>query len=113
MHKNTPIFRKGISSPGSTGIEDLKVYAVARLMFGDLLPNIQVSWVKLGFKFAQVCLTAGANDLGGTLGEENISKSAGATYGVRTDPQNFQRVIRDMGRIPAERDTLYRNIRVV
>jgi FO synthase subunit 2 len=113
MHLNTPIYRKGISSPGSTGIEDLKVYAVSRLMFGELLPNIQVSWVKLGFKFAQVCLTAGANDLGGTLGEENISKSAGAKYGVRTNPQNFQRVIRNMGRIPALRDTLYRNIRVV
>jgi len=113
MHKNTPIYREGISSPGSTGIEDLKVYAVSRLMFGELLPNIQVSWVKLGFKFAQVCLTAGANDLGGTLGEENISKSAGAEHGVKTDPQNFQRVIRNMGRTPAERDTLYKNIRVV
>ncbi len=110
MHKNTPIYRKGISNPGSTGIEDLKVYAVSRLMFGDILPNIQVSWVKLGFKFAQICLTAGANDLGGTLGEENISKSAGAEHGVQTDPQNFQRIIRNMGRIPAERDTLYKNI---
>lgn len=113
MHKNTPIYKKGISNPGSTGIEDLKVYSVSRLMFGDLLKNIQVSWVKLGFKFAQVCLSAGANDLGGTLGEENISKSAGAEHGVRTDPQNFQRIIRNMGRTPAERDTLYKNIRVV
>jgi FO synthase subunit 2 len=51
MHKNTPIYCEGLASPGSTGIEDLKVYAVSRLMFGDLLPNIQVSWVKLGFKF--------------------------------------------------------------
>ena len=74
------------------------------------MPNIQVSWVKLGFKFAQVCLGAGANDLGGTLGEENISKSAGAQHGVRTNPENFQRIIRNMGRIPAERDTLYKNI---
>jgi len=113
MHKNTPIYREGISTPGSTGIEDLKVYAVSRLMFGNLLPNIQVSWVKLGFKFAQVCLTAGANDLGGTLGEENISKSAGAEFGVQTDPQNFQKVIRNMGRVPAERDTLYKDIRIV
>ena len=102
-----------LASPGSTGIEDLKVYAVSRLMFGDLLPNIQVSWVKLGFKFAQICLSAGANDLGGTLGEENISKSAGAKHGVQTDPQNFQRIIRNMGRIPAERDTLYNDIRLV
>jgi len=113
MHENTPIYRKGISSPGSTGIEDLKVYAVARLMFGDLIPNIQVSWVKLGFKFAQVCLTAGANDLGGTLGEENISKSAGAKHGVRTNPETFQRIIKNMGRIPAERDTLYRHVEPV
>jgi len=113
MHENTPIYRKGISSPGSTGIEDLKVYAVARLMFGDLIPNIQVSWVKLGFKFAQVCLTAGANDLGGTLGEENISKSAGAKHGVRTNPETFQRIIKNMGRIPAERDTLYRQVEPV
>jgi len=113
MHQNTPIYNEGISSPGSTGIEDLKVYAVARLMFGDLIKNIQVSWVKLGFKFAQVCLTAGANDLGGTLGEENISKSAGAKYGVRTTPENFQRIIRNMGRIPADRDTLYKNIRII
>ena len=111
MHRLTPIFQKGISNPGSTGIEDLKVYAVARLMFGDLIKNIQVSWVKLGFKFAQVCLTAGANDLGGTLGEENISKSAGAEHGVQTTPSNFQRVIKNLGRTPAERDTLYKNIK--
>lgn len=111
MHRLTPLYKEGISKAGSTGIEDLKVYAVARLMFGDVLKNIQVSWVKLGFKFAQVCLTAGANDLGGTLGEENISKSAGAEHGVQTTPENFQRIIRNMGRTPAERDTLYRKIR--
>ena len=110
MHRLTPLYKEGISKAGSTGIEDLKVYAVARLMFGNILKNIQVSWVKLGFKFAQVCLTAGANDLGGTLGEENISKSAGAEHGVQTTPENFQRIIRNMGRIPAERDTLYQNI---
>jgi FO synthase subunit 2 len=113
MHRLTPIYQQGISNPGSTGIEDLKVYAVARLMFGDLIKNIQVSWVKLGFKFAQVCLTAGANDLGGTLGEENISKSAGAEHGVQTTPSNFQRVIKNLGRTPAERDTLYKNIKFI
>jgi len=113
MHRLTPIYQEGISKAGSTGIEDLKVYAVARLMFGDILRNIQVSWVKLGFKFAQVCLTAGANDLGGTLGEENISKSAGAEHGVQTTPENFQRIIKNMGRVPAERDTLYKKIKVI
>ena len=113
MHWQTTLFKEGISRAGSTGLEDLKVYAVARLMFRDLLPNIQVSWVKLGFKLSQVCLTAGANDLGGTLGEENISKSAGSEHGVQTTPENFQRIIKDMGRIPAERDTLYKNIKLV
>ena len=110
MHQNAPIYRQGISSPGTTGTEDLKLYAVSRLMFGDLIPNIQVSWVKLGFKFAQVCLTAGCNDMGGTLGEENISRSAGAQHGVYTPPEHLQYIIRDLGRIPAERDTLYKNI---
>ncbi|HMK53327.1 MAG TPA: 5-amino-6-(D-ribitylamino)uracil--L-tyrosine 4-hydroxyphenyl transferase CofH [Methanobacteriaceae archaeon] len=108
MHQNAPIYQQGLSSPGTTGTEDLKVYAVSRLMFGDLLPNIQASWVKLGFKFAQVCLTAGANDLGGTLGEENISRSAGAQYGVYTPPDHLRRIIKDLGRVPAERDTLYK-----
>jgi len=111
MHYNAPLYKQGISLPGTTGTEDLKLYAVARLMFGDLLKNIQASWVKLGFKFAQVCLTAGCNDLGGTLGEENISRSAGAQHGVYTPPEELQRIIRDLDRIPAERDTLYKSIK--
>lgn len=113
MHQNAPLFRKGIASPGTTGLEDMKLYAVARLMFRDLIRNIQVSWVKLGFKFAQLCLTAGANDLGGTLGEENISRSAGAKHGVYTPPSNLERIINDAGRIPAQRDTLYQNIQLI
>ena len=113
MHKNAPIFKQGISNAGTTGAEDLKLYAVSRLMFRDLLKNIQVSWVKLGFKFAQICLMAGANDLGGTLGEENISRSAGAAHGVYTPPSELKRVIMDIGRIPAERNTLYTEINVL
>ncbi|WP_414468522.1 5-amino-6-(D-ribitylamino)uracil--L-tyrosine 4-hydroxyphenyl transferase CofH [Methanobacterium sp. ACI-7] len=111
MHKNAPIFKQGISKAGTTGSEDLKLYAVSRLMFRDLIKNIQVSWVKLGFKFAQMCLMAGTNDLGGTLGEENISRSAGAAHGVYTPPKELERVIRDIGRIPAERNTLYTEIK--
>jgi FO synthase subunit 2 len=110
MHKNAPIFRSGISSPGTTGADDLRLYAVSRLMFGDLLKNIQASWVKLGFKFAQFCLMSGANDLGGTLGEESISKSAGASYGESTHPSELERAIKDIGRIPARRNTLYTEI---
>lgn len=111
MHQKAPIYKKGISNPGTSGAEDLKLYAVSRLMFRDLIKNIQVSWVKLGFKFAQICLMAGANDLGGTLGEENISRSAGARHGVYTPPAQLQNTIRDLGRIPAERNTLYSQIK--
>lgn len=113
MHKNAPIFKQGISNAGTTGAEDLKLYAVSRLMFRDLIKNIQVSWVKLGFKFAQICLMAGTNDLGGTLGEENISRSAGASHGVYTPPSELERTIKDIGRIPAERNTLYSEINVI
>ena len=113
MHKKAPIFKQGISRAGTTGTEDLKLYAISRLMFRDLIKNIQVSWVKLGFKFAQICLMAGTNDLGGTLGEENISRSAGAEYGVYTPPNELKRVIKDIGRIPAERNTLYTEINPV
>ncbi|MCL2687277.1 MAG: 5-amino-6-(D-ribitylamino)uracil--L-tyrosine 4-hydroxyphenyl transferase CofH [Methanobrevibacter sp.] len=113
MHKNAPIYKKGIAKAGATGSQDLKIYAISRLMFQDILPNIQVSWVKLGFKFAQTGLLAGANDIGGTLGEENISKSAGASYGVRTEFKTLKDIITDIGRTPAIRDTLYENIKEV
>ena len=66
MHEYSPIFLEGQRNLGASGTEDLKLYAVSRLMLRDLIPNIQVSWVKMGFRFAQVVLTAGANDLGGT-----------------------------------------------
>ena len=113
MHQNTPIYCEGLASPGSTGIEDLKVYAVSRLMFGDLLPNIQVSWVKLGFKFAQICLTAGANDLEAHLEKRIYLNLQGLNMVYKPIHKTFRGVIRNMGRIPAERDTLYKNIRLV
>ncbi len=110
MHKNAPIYKEGIAKPGATGIEDLKLFAVSRLMFRDLIKNIQVSWVKLGLKFAQICLMAGANDLGGTLGEENISRAAGAVHGSYISPSKLEGMIRNLGRIPAKRDTLYKHL---
>ena len=76
IHYNTPIFRAGIARPGVTGREDLLIYAVGRLYL-DNIPNIQVSWVKLGTKFAQIALICGANDLGGTLIDENITRTQG------------------------------------
>ena len=83
------------------------MHAVARIMLGRAIPNIQVSWVKLGPELAQMLLSAGANDFGGTLHNESISRSAGAETGEYMAPAEFERLILDMGRVPAERDTLY------
>ncbi|MGZ4924523.1 MAG: CofH family radical SAM protein, partial [Halobacteriota archaeon] len=107
IHYNTPIYRAGIARPGATGREDLLIYAVGRLYL-DNIPNIQVSWVKLGTKFAQIALICGANDLGGTLIDENITRTAGGTFGQSLAPTDFVRIITDLGRIPRVRDTLYR-----
>jgi len=107
IHSNTPLYKNGQARPGATGFEDLKIHAISRLMLSGYIRNIQASWVKLGPKVAQMCLAAGANDLGGTLMEENISRTAGATSGEVLDPVAMMRIIRDMGRIPAQRNTTY------
>jgi FO synthase subunit 2 len=95
-------------SMGASGIDDLRMYALARIVFGRDIPNLQASWVKLGVKLAQVALWCGANDLGGTLMEENISRSAGAKSGEYLSKQALQTVIRAAGRTPRERTTLYK-----
>jgi FO synthase subunit 2 len=87
--------------------EDLKLHALARVILFPYIRNIQVSWVKLGRKMAQSALNFGANDLGGTLMEENISKSAGASNGEYMAPEEFESLIRGIDRIPQQRDTLY------
>ncbi len=97
----------GKISKGSSGFEDLLVIAVARILLYPEIKNIQASWVKLGIKLAQAALHAGANDLGGTLMEENISKAAGATSGEKLTPEELEEIIRVAGRIPRKRDTLY------
>ena len=91
----------------SYGMEDLKLFSVARLFFNNYIDNIQCSWVKLGPKLAQVSLNYGVNDFSGTLLEENISKSAGATYGEYLPPNEIIEIIRMAGKKPAQRDTLY------
>ncbi len=93
--------------PGPSGIEVVKMHAIARLMLGAAIPNIQASWVKEGPKLAQYLLTVGANDMGGTLMNESISTSAGAQYGQLAPPRELRRLIRDAGRVPAERKTNY------
>ncbi|RLI31723.1 7,8-didemethyl-8-hydroxy-5-deazariboflavin synthase subunit CofH [Candidatus Bathyarchaeota archaeon] len=111
VHWKTPLYLKGKVKAGATGVEDLKVYAISRLFFNGVIDNIQVSWVKLGAKFAQIALTAGANDFGGTLMEENISRSAGATAGENMPMDEIIRLIRNLGRVPAQRTTTYKILR--
>ena len=81
-------------------------------MLAGSINNIQVSWVKLDRKLSQLCLQAGANDYGGTLMEENISREAGATAGQYTSPEDFETIIREIGRIPAERNTTYTRLKI-
>ena len=107
MHEYSPIFLEGQQNLGATGTEDLKLYAVARLMLKDLIPNIQVSWVKMGFRFAQVSLTAGANDLGGTLGGDELSEASGAPDGVEASIDTLSNMVRDLGRNPIGRNSKY------
>ncbi len=93
---------------GATGCEVLVVHALARVVLGQTFRNIQASWVKEGPRLAQILLDCGANDLGGTLLAENISTAAGSKHGEFQPPRELNRLIRDAGRLPARRDTLYR-----
>ncbi|BBL67058.1 5-amino-6-(D-ribitylamino)uracil--L-tyrosine 4-hydroxyphenyl transferase CofH [Methanoculleus chikugoensis] len=106
IHKNTPLYRAGQASPGATGREDLLLVAVARL-FLDNFDHIQASWVKVGTKMAQLGLLAGADDLGGTLFEESISREAGARDTDYLDPAEMQRIAGDLGRVLRRRTTIY------
>jgi 7,8-didemethyl-8-hydroxy-5-deazariboflavin synthase CofH subunit len=112
VHQNTRLFQQGLARTGPTVAENLKVHALARLLLAGSIHNIQVSWVKLGRRLSQLCLQAGANDYGGTLMEENISREAGATAGQYTSPEDFQSLILEIGRIPAERNTTYSRIQI-
>jgi len=107
IHQNTPLFRAGRTQAGATGREDILLHAVSRL-FLDNFDHIQVSWVKLGIKLAQLCLLAGGDDLGGTMYEERISKGAGARDTDYLDPEEMERVAADLGRSLVRRTTLYR-----
>ena len=109
IHHHTPLYRQGKARAGATGREDILMHAVSRL-FLDNLRHIQVSWVKLGQKMAQLLLLAGADDLGGTVYEESISKSAGAAATDFLDPLVMQRMAEDLGRNLRERNTLYQMI---
>ena len=115
IHSEAPMYAKRLVAgvrPGATGVEVVKLHALARLMLGDALRNIQSSWVKEGPKLAQLLLDTGANDLGGTLINESISTAAGAQHGQLVGPAELRRLVRDAGRLPAQRDTLYAIVQI-
>ena len=107
IHDNTLLFAQGLARAGATLEEHLKVHALARVMLAGSINHIQVSWVKLGREVSQLALLAGADDYGGTLFEENISRLAGATAGQYISTAEFQERILELGRIPAQRNTVY------
>jgi FO synthase len=107
VHQNAPIYLAGRARPGPTIVENLRMHAVARILLDGAIPNIQVSWVKMGVEACQTILQGGANDFGGTLIEETISRMAGAEWGIRMEPSQFEEAIRAIGRTPAERTTTY------
>ncbi len=112
MPYNNPLGKELMAAGvyATTGVEDLMVHAMARILLFPHVKNIQGSWVKLGKKLSQFSLLCGVNDLGGTLVEERISKSAGAANGEYMPPEEFKWVIRGAGREPVQRDTLYRHL---
>ena len=115
VHQEAPMYHHRLVSnlrSGPSGNEVVKMHAVARIMLGRSIKNIQSSWVKEGPKLAQYLLSAGANDVGGTLMNESISTSAGAQYGQLIQPRELRRFIRDAGRTPAQRNTKYDLLKV-
>jgi len=107
VHMGAPIYLRGKARPGPTWDEVVLMHAVPRIAFDGLIPNIQVSWVKLGLAGAAALLAAGCNDLGGTLMDENISRAAGASHGQMVGPGELEEMVRSIGRVPQQRTTLY------
>jgi FO synthase len=107
----TPIHIHGRSRLGPTFREAVLMHAVARLVLHPLVKNIQTSWVKMGRAGVAACLAAGANDLGGTLMNESITRAAGAVHGEEMPPEAMEELIIALGRRPRQRTTLYREAR--
>jgi len=108
VHMEAPLYRKGRARRGPTFREAVLMHAVARLALHPLVSNIQASWVKLGPEGVKACLRAGANDLGGTLMNESISRAAGAAHGQEMTPPMMEELVRSIGgRRPRRRTTLY------
>jgi FO synthase len=103
----TPIYLKGRARRGATWREAVLMHAVARLTLHPVITNIQTSWVKMGYGGAAYCLDAGANDMGGTLMNESITRAAGAVHGQEMPPEAMEELISGIGRTPRQRTTLY------
>ncbi len=107
IHEKNVLFNHMDARPGASVSEDLRLIAVSRLFLRPWIRNIQMSWVKLGPKVAQISLQCGANDFGGTLMEESISRESGADFGENLPAEQMRRLIREMGRVPVQRSTTY------
>ena len=114
VHNEAPMYNRNLIDGirnGPTGGEVLKMHAIARIFFNNLIDNIQVSWVKEGPRMGQILLDAGANDFGGTLINESISTSAGASFGQLLKPKDIRNIIHTVGKIPAQRKSNYQIIK--
>ena len=107
VHMEAPMYRQGLARRGPTFREAVIMHSVARLVLNPLISNIQTSWVKMGPAGAALALQAGANDLGGTLMNESISRAAGTQHGQEFPPEEMERLIRSIGRVPRQRTTAY------
>ena len=110
VHQNAPIYLAGKARPGPTFDENRRMHALARILLHGVIHNVQVSWVKMGVEACQRILGGGANDFGGTLMEETISRMAGAEWGIRMEVDEIENAIEAIGRIPVERTTTYERL---
>ncbi|MCI5105394.1 MAG: 5-amino-6-(D-ribitylamino)uracil--L-tyrosine 4-hydroxyphenyl transferase CofH [Pseudomonadales bacterium] len=110
VHMEAPLYRRGLSRRGPSFRESVLMHAVPRLVFNGLIDDIQTSWVKMGHEGALLCLDAGANDLGGTLMNESITRAAGAGHGQEWAPRDIETAIRSIGREPMMRNTRYQSV---
>ncbi|HEX6647350.1 MAG TPA: 5-amino-6-(D-ribitylamino)uracil--L-tyrosine 4-hydroxyphenyl transferase CofH, partial [Nitrososphaeraceae archaeon] len=114
VHSEAPMYNRNLINGiknGPTGVEVLKMHAIARIFFNNQIDNIQVSWVKEGPRMGQILLESGANDFGGTLINESISTSAGASFGQLLKPKVIRNIIHNIGKIPAQRKSNYEIIK--
>jgi len=110
VHMEAPMYLRGLASKGPTLREAVLMHAVSRLVLHPLITNIQTSWVKMGPEGAALCLNAGANDMGGTLMNESISRAAGTQHGQEFPPEAMEGLIQKIGRLPLQRTTAYSSV---